>query len=127
MDQIELLMHASLPPSPTSSPTHLRLGGNTTSNLRMHQHRGGSTSSPIQPENFSSQTMEQSLEQHQQQQGNQIVDDKITSSSSSSMQLSKEEMPTTPERTLHSKTSFSSPYSDESTPTKVLDVARKNC
>jgi hypothetical protein len=89
----------------------------------MHQHRGGSTSSPIQPENFSSQTMEQCLEQHhhqQQQQCNQIVDDAITSSSSS-MQLSKEDIPTTPERTLHSMTSFS--ISNSFVPRQELSLA----
>ena len=127
MDQIEILMHASLPPSPTSSPTHhLRLGGNNGSNLRMH--RGGPTSSPIQhSEHFSTQTMETS-QGEQQQQCDQILDDEITSSSSS-LQHNKDEMPSTPDRISQSMTlsSFSSPFSDESTPTKVLDVARKNC
>ena len=119
MEQIEMLMHASLPPSPTSSPTHLRLGGgNNGSNLRMH--RGGPTSSStVQQEHFSVET---SIE-HQHH----ILDDAINSSLS--VQQDKEEImrPSTPEGTLRSMTSFSSPFSDDSTPTKVLDVARKNC
>merc|ERR1712080_504171 len=102
-----MLMHASLPPSPTSSPTHhLRLGGNNGSNLRIH--RGGPTSSPIQhSEHFSSQTME--ISQGDKQQCDQSLDDAITSSSSS-LQHIKVEMPSTPERTSHSIThsSFSS-------------------
>jgi hypothetical protein len=106
MDQIEMLMHASLPPSPTSSPTHLRLGGNH-SNLRMH--RGGSS----QAEHLTTQTMETNLESQQ------ILDDAISAS------VQKEFMPSTPDRNARSAT-FSSPFSDDSTPTKVLDVARKN-
>ena len=132
MDQIEILMHASLPPSPTSSPTHhLRLGGNNVSNLRIH--RGGpSTSSPFQhSEHFSSQTMETCQRGEQQQNCNQSFDDAITSSSSSLQPIKKDEMPSTPERSSESmmplSSSFSSPFSDDSTPTKVLDVARKNC
>ena len=117
MDQIEMLMHASLPPSPTSSPTHhLRLGGNN-SNLRMH--RGGSTSSLIQAEHLTTQTMETNLES--QQECNQMLDDAIAAS----VQPQKECMPSTPDRNARSGT-FSSPFSDDSTPTKVLDVARKN-
>ena len=125
MDQIEILMHASLPPSPTSSPTHhLRLGGNNVSNLRIH--RGGPTASTVQhSEHFSSQTMETSQRGEKQQQCIPSLDDAITSSSSS-IQHMKDEMPSTPERNSQSMT-FSSPFSDESTPTKVLDVARKNC
>jgi hypothetical protein len=114
MDQIEMLMHASLPPSPTSSPTHLRLGGNnTSSNLRIHR-TGVTTSSLIRTE----QTMETSLEQ--QRHSNQILDDAV-----SSIQH-KEDLPSTPDRNARPNM-FSSPFSDESTPTKVLDVARKNC
>ena len=114
MDQIEILMHASLPPSPTSSPTHLRLGGNN-SNLRMHL---GPASSSIQPDLFSSQTMETSL-----------VNESAEQSSSHQPEEGKEYLPSTPERGSQSLTSsvFSSPFSDESTPTKILDVARKNC
>ena len=121
MDQIEILMHASLPPSPTSSPTHLRLGGNH-SNLRMHL---GSASSPIQSENFSSQTMETSLIQNVEEGSG----DSIIKSSSQQPEGGKEFFPSTPERNSQSLTSsvFSSPFSDESTPTKILDVARKNC
>ena len=114
-------MHASLPPSPTSSPTHLRLGGNH-SNLRMHL---GSASSPIQSENFSSQTMETSLIQNVEEGSG----DSIIKSSSQQPEGGKEFFPSTPERNSQSLTSsvFSSPFSDESTPTKILDVARKNC
>merc|ERR1711894_313581 len=83
MDQIEILMHASLPPSPTSSPTHLRLGGNN-SNLRMHL---GSASSSIQPDLFSSQTMETSL-----------VNESVEPSSSHLPEEGKEYLPSTPER-----------------------------
>jgi len=121
MDQIEILMHASLPPSPTSSPTHLRLGGNN-SNLRLHL---GSSSSPIQPDQFSSITMDTNVVQSVQQES----DDSILKSSSQLQEEGKEYLPSTPERGSQSLTSsvFSSPFSDESTPTKILDVARKNC
>ena len=121
MDQIEILMHASLPPSPTSSPTHLRLGGNN-SNLRLHL---GSSSSPIQPDQFSCTTMDTSLVQSVQQES----DDSILKTSSQLQEEGKEYQPSTPERGSQSLTSsvFSSPFSDESTPTKILDVARKNC
>ena len=123
MDQIEILMHASLPPSPTSSPTHLRLGGNN-SNLRMHL---GPASSSIQPDLFSSQTMETSLVQEENV--SQGSDESIMISSSHQPEEEKEYLPSTPERGSQSLTSsvFSSPFSDESTPTKILDVARKNC
>lgn len=82
-------------------------------------HRGGPTSSSIiHPEHCS---METSSEHHHQ-----MLDDSITSSSS--VQQDKQDMmPSTPERTSHSMTLFSSSFSDDSTPTKVLDVARKNC
>ena len=119
MDQIEIFMHASLPPSPTSSPTHLRLGGNN-SNLRLHL---ASSSSPIQPDQFTSITMDtvQSVQQES--------DDSVLKSSSQLQEEGKEYLPSTPERGSQSLTSsvFSSPFSDESTPTKILDVARKNC
>merc|ERR1711936_1413475 len=90
MDQIEILMHASLPPSPTSSPTHLRLGGNN-SNLRMHL---GPASSSIQPDLFSSQTMETSLVQEENV--NQGSDESIMISSSHQPDEEKEYLPSTP-------------------------------
>ena len=123
MDQIEILMHTSLPPSPTSSPTHLRLGGNN-SNLRLH--RGGSTSSTIQAEHLTTKTIEASV--MEQQRCNQVLADAIRGTTSSVHQQ-KEDMPSTPDRNAQpsSVTSFSSPFSDASTPTKVLDVARRNC
>ena len=121
MDQIEILMHASLPPSPTSSPTHLRLGGNH-SNLRMHL---GSSSSPIQSENFSSQSMETSLIQSVEE----ISDGSILNTTPKPLEEGKEFLQSTPERNSQSLMSsvLSSSFSDESTPTKILDVARKNC
>ena len=121
MDQIEMLMHASLPPSPTSSPTHLRLGGTTAtttttlpSNHRMYRS-GGTTSTPIQAGLRTTQTMESNLEQPHY---NQMLDDDAMAVKE------KEDLPSTPDRNA---LSFSSPFSDEATPTKVLDVARKNC
>ena len=85
----------------------------------------GSASSPIQSENFSSQTMETSLIQNVEEGSG----DSIIKSSSQQPEGGKEFFPSTPERNSQSLTSsvFSSPFSDESTPTKILDVARKNC
>ena len=121
MDQIEMLMHASLPPSPTSSPTHLRLGGTTASpgNQRMHRLGGTTTSTPIQTELRTTQQttmVESNLGQSRSNQA--LLDDDAMAVKE------KDDLPSTPDRNA---LSFSSPFSDESTPTKVLDVARKNC
>ena len=111
MDQIEILMHASLPPSPNSSPTHLRLGGT-------HRLGGGTTSTPIQTELRTIQQTTMVESNLGQQRANQVVDEDAMAVKE------KEDFPSTPDRNARS---FSSPFSDESTPTKVLDVARKNC
>jgi len=69
--------------------------------------------------------MDTSLVQSVQQES----DESILKSTSQLQEEGKEFLPSTPERGSQSMTSsvFSSPFSDESTPTKILDVARKNC
>ena len=120
MDQIEVLMHASLPPSPTSSPTHhLRLGS-TSFNQRL---RGVTSSSGCtQPELASTHTIQSSLEQQQSNQMDEVQ--KVTKDNKE-----QQKPPSTPtDRNIPQNSNlFSSPFSDESTPTKILDVARKNC